>query len=1074
MYTINNSGIINPKKNIFIKGKGLNFISFPKIHILQNQQTISNNFKDIKSLKKYNQNSRKNKNNSANLINRYNRKILSFQSRFGDNIFNLINKNKNNTRNIISNHNMSILENLNNMANYKYLAQIWDEFDISESYINLFNILLNRLSEKEKEEICIKEFKELSELKNNIISIIKEIDLRKSSLKKLFKLNNISNEDSVSESNDKIINEISEQIGNLRLHSVNICFKMKKIKNKIYEGYLYGKFDLDTIAKKFGFDKDYLIKMKEEMNFFKDGKIKLYFNIGSNPDPFLTKASDNLHNSNKNNTSFFLVPISREMSESIKQCNYFIYQELIYFQSNNNRINNFLSYRGENITKNTFYEQLNNHSLFEEENNRKIDEDSNKYQENIINNQENNYEFNSGKRSSERIEILERKNLKRKNESNIFKENQINLNEIIGEKIINKNNLNKQKRSSKTSDRKSEKLSESQISKISYQMSNETKRGKILNTYSNKNFEVFIYEGYIHYFEEKFYFEYFKQIPEQQIKMFNLRDKITTHMDNGISPFLLLVKEENFNNNIYNNQIQENEQIYGCCLFNYIQHRHKLKIKINHISAIADYNYPDYIDNLKLLYSTIINYIINEFPFNQIIIEFSKKNLNKELYTIFKELNFLEKTESIKKNKIKSKKGESSSNNEKIKLYYLVYKNKNDLDDFAIKSFSSFHGNNLFNFLNLILLCNSDKEVDTNIYQNVEISPKDINEINNLKYKNSEIFVNMTAINSLFQSDKKTNISELYQRITSLDKLMKIFLINKIDKNEIPLSIAQNIFKILGFILDNIINSILINSSKLINNYNYFTADSFLDSNSGFYYNFMKPALIYELSDESIEINCYIIVKESFAVAFIKFEDNMIYEEILNKKNIYKQVKDIFEDLINNKNIKILKDKMIWIPCFHSYKHLKCLINNSYFTVHEYIQVTNKIIKTNKRKRKEKPYEFLFKNNTKSFLIEPEVTNDIIINNNFIIAIINKAEYFNKYNNNKNHTSIENKERIASGNESKNKGDIANNNQEKKELISENKENKQENKEENKKSNSEEFPNIIFLNYIRKSDFLKT
>ena len=45
------------------------------------------------------------------------------------------------------------------------------------------------------------------------------------------------------------------------LHSVNICFMMKKIKNKIYEGYLYGKFDLVTIEKRFGFDKDYLIKM---------------------------------------------------------------------------------------------------------------------------------------------------------------------------------------------------------------------------------------------------------------------------------------------------------------------------------------------------------------------------------------------------------------------------------------------------------------------------------------------------------------------------------------------------------------------------------------------------------------------------------------------------------------------------------------------------------------------------------------------------------------------------------------------------------------------------------------------
>ena len=108
------------------------------------------------------------------------------------------------------------------------------------------------------------------ELKNNINSLIKEKKKKKKSLEDLFKLNNLLKGDENSEENainEQIIKEISEQIINLRMHSVNICFKMKKIKNKIYEGYIYGKFDLDDISKIFGFDKDYLIKMKEEMNF---------------------------------------------------------------------------------------------------------------------------------------------------------------------------------------------------------------------------------------------------------------------------------------------------------------------------------------------------------------------------------------------------------------------------------------------------------------------------------------------------------------------------------------------------------------------------------------------------------------------------------------------------------------------------------------------------------------------------------------------------------------------------------------------------------------------------------------
>ena len=540
------------------------------------------------------------------------------------------------------------------------------------------------------------------------------------------------------------------------------------------------------------------------------------------------------------------------------------------------------------------------------------------------------------------------------------------------------------------------------------------------------------------------------------------------NMIGAISPFLLLVKEENYNINIFNKQVKEKENIYGCCVFNYIKQNHKLKIKISHISALVDYNYSDYKDNLKIIYENIINYIINEFFFDLIFIEFSKSNLNEEIYNIFKEMDFCEKTVSISKNQIKSNGGEDSSNNGQIKLNYLVYKNKNELDDSNKSSISDFYGNNLFYFFNSILLCNTDKEFDINNYNGIDIIPKDIKEINNLKYRDSEIYINITAINSLFQSSKSQNISKLYHRITSLDKLMKIFLLNKIDKNEIPLSAAENRFNIIGFVLDKIINSILINSSKLINNYNFFSSDSFLDETTGIYYNFMKPFLLYELSDESIQINCYIIVNGSFAVIFIKFDDNMIYEEILNTKNLYNQVNDIFKDLISNNKINILKNKMIWIPCFHSYRHLKCLINNSFFTVHEYIQISNKIINTQQRKKKEKAYELLFNNNLNSFLIEPQINNDIIIDNNFIIGIINNAEFFNKINNNKNDISTSNKNRITSAFSSENKRDISDLNQEKKDLIIEN----SKNIKEINKINFEEFPNIIFLNYIRKSDFI--
>ena len=1063
MFPLNKSNIQKPKKNFFIKRKDLNFIGFPKIHFpfLQKKQLYSNTIKETKIIKKYRSNLSLMKNNSSCNLN-INEKLFKIKSGPGNNIYNLIQKNKKTAENVLPEKNINNLECLNNISNYNSLLLIWDDFSVSEQYKNFFNLILNKLREEEREDICFKEYKELSELKNNILSLIKEIQFRKESLEKLFQLNNLLSKDLITEidvPNKTIMKEISEQIANLRLHSVNICFKMKKIKNKIYEGHIYGKYDFDAISKKFGFDKDYLIKMKEEMNFLKRGKINLNFNIGRNPDPFLINSSENLIKPN-NDKSFYFVPISKELEESIKQCNYFIYQELIYYQTNSNQINSLINTKEENVTKNYQFKEIFNESMYEKyyKNNNNIG--NIKYNEDQINNQDNNNKVKIRKYSS-LSDRLKRVNKREKDESALFEEKRINMNDIINEKNNNKNNLNEQKSNKNNSDKKLDKLSDSQISKISNLTSNATKIGK-LNTYSNKKLKLVIYEVYIHYFEENYFHDYHKLIPKQEIKMFNLQKHLSTNIINGIAPFIILIKEENNNNKKSN----EKENIFGCCAFNYIFKNNKLKIKISHISAIVDFDYIEYKENMKIIYQNLLNFIINGFYFNEIFIEFFKKDLNEEILTIFKEFGFVEKTLSIIKNQIKINGGEESLENGQIKLNYLVYKNQNELNDVVKNSLLSFYGNNIINFFNSILLCNADEELNNN---GSDIIEKEIQHENNLKYKNSEIFINLSAIENLFQFNTENNITKLYKRISSLDELMKIFLSYKIDKSEIPLSAAENRFNIVGFILDKIINNILINSPKLINNYSFFTSDSFLDENSGIYYNFMKSNSIYELSDENLQISFYFIVNDSYGIFFIKFENQMIENEHLNKQNLYTQINGIMKELILKNKFLILKNKIIWVPCFLSYKHLKCLINNTFFTVHEYIQVSNKIINTYERKKNEKIYELLFQNNLNSFLIEPQINNDIIIDNNFIIGIINNAEFFNKINNNKTEIANINKERIFSAFSSVNKGDKTNYKGNNKDTILQNK----DNKKMLNNINCEEFPNILFLNYIKKSDFIQ-
>ena len=1044
------------KKNILIKNdRNRNELIYPRIvspNILQKYIKM-NNYRNTNTIniKKFNFSKIPNygiKNNN-----------LRHKSNPGNNhIYYLNNKNKFSPKKIIHPIKDSESQDLYNIQNYTSLIKLWNDFNIINSYKELFNMILNQLNDEDKEDLCFKEIKELTELKNNIYSLLKEIQFRKKVLKELYYLNKLgetfksqeNNDSSTSEAN---IKNISDQIEKLRKYTINICFIMKKIKSIIYEGYHHGKYDLNIISQNFGFDKNYLVKMKEEMSFLKEGYIKYYFNIGD-LNPFLLKASEKINNYNGEH-NIHIVPISNEIKEKIKQCNYYIYQELIYYQ--NSKINNFSNRAISPCKINNNQYDINN------------DDDNINNFLNMENNDIDNYnqinknnEFNEQKNNNN-IELNEKSN---HDESILFGEKGINIKDIVSETSIkdkdnnkdnnynNSNNANKVNNISKTNsknifDRNTEKFSLSNYSKKSYIDSS-----KSYSKYSQKNFKVSIYNNYINYFIENDYNEYYKQIPQQEVLMFNLQNNLLSSMLNGIAPFILIV-QENFNKNNDDNKI---EKIFGICAFNYIYQNNKLILKINHISALVDFNESDYIKNLQIIYGTIINYIKTEFYFDEIFIEFSKNKKNEEIYDIFVDnFNFLPKTFSIKRNQNESNGGEQVSNSENNQIHFLIYRNKIQINDTIKKSITSLFGNNLFHFFNSILLTNADKISNLDNFMGNNFlsnkSFKELTHIDDLKYSNSDLYINIVAINNIFKS-KDNSISNIYHRITSLDQLIKVFLQNKINNEEIPLSAAENRFDILCCVMNKIINETLNNSPKLINNYNIYNSKSFLDEKTGIFYNFMKPEKIYTLYSEENSMTFYIISNNLFAIFFIQFNNNKIKKYLL-EKNLYIKINEIYKDLISSNIIDILENKFIWIPCFNIYKHLKCLINNSTFTVHEYICISNTIINSNKKKKKDKKNDLLFNNNLKSFLIEPQINNDIILDNDFIIGIINNASFFSKTSKNKNENQyINDKEKIGISNSSIKSG---------------------EESEKNKKSkndiNSTDFPHIAFLNYISKKDF---
>ena len=455
-----------------------------------------------------------------------------------------------------------------------------------------------------------------------------------------------------------------------------------------------------------------------------------------------------------------------------------------------------------------------------------------------------------------------------------------------------------------------------------------------------------------------------------------------------------------------------------------------------------------------------------------------KNKKNDEIYNIFiNKFGFVEKAINIIKNQNESNGGDEISNNDNNKLNFLVYKNKLKINEVIKDSITSFLGKNLFHFFDSILLSNKDKISNlNNITGNNLMKSKSsgtMSDLNDLKYSDSDLFINIVAINNLFQSKNNKKISNTYQSINSLEKLIKIFLQNNINNDEIPLSVAENRFDIMSFIFNKIINDITKNSSKLINNYNIYNSNSFLDEKTGISYNFMKAEKIYVLYDEKNGINFYIIANNSYAVFFIQFNNDEIKKYIF-KQNIYLQINEIYKELITNKLIEELDNKIIWIPCFNVYRHFKCLINKSYFTVHEYILISNKNINSNIKRKKElnKPYGLLFNKNLNSFLIEPQINNDIFIDNDFILGIINNASFFSKLMNNKNEVSsiIKDKEKEIPANYSiKSEDEKEKNNENNKK--SENSK-KIKNQKINNDINNSDFPNIVFLNYISKNDFI--
>lgn len=408
--------IIYPKKFSTIDKKYESNYLAKKIMIEKNQKKL---------LKKMNLNSNsKNKNQSKEemllnkqdeiiKINFSNNKIKTLSERSND-----IN---NEQSNLISLNSNKLRKNFFEDIKIKNIIHLWNELEILKSYRKYFFFIYKEINdENEHQNLYENEINELIELKNDLKNLAYNVELRIGIVQKLSELNSEINIDN---KNKYIINEMAKEIEKLTEITVNIVLYMKKIKTLINTVSNLGKYNIDLLAKKFNFDKNYIIKMKSETMFLREGYAQNYFNFKSDESPFFVNSDEN------NNKQVKRLSLNKNVLNSIKECNYYIYKELIAYQ--NEKANKKLLRCISPLRKNNSVYNYSNINFY---NNKMFNEDKR-----IKNDNDNDY-----KKEKEKIIIngngFEKINDGQSNKYQNHRNSQSNINNVNNNKLFNLNN----------------------------------------------------------------------------------------------------------------------------------------------------------------------------------------------------------------------------------------------------------------------------------------------------------------------------------------------------------------------------------------------------------------------------------------------------------------------------------------------------------------------------------------------------------------------------------------------------------------------------------------------------------
>ena len=156
----------------------------------------------------------------------------------------------------------------------------------------------------------------MSQFKNEIIKTLKLIEKREEEIKNIKILNkkysnlniylnfenesdarNMLNNKDIMMNKNELESEIYKCLMSLRFKGINVVSQIRKIKMKYSYLINIGKIDMNYLKDKYGYDKNYLIKLINDLDFLRDSHLKnLYHFSEKGQDPFLISLSSKMKN----------------------------------------------------------------------------------------------------------------------------------------------------------------------------------------------------------------------------------------------------------------------------------------------------------------------------------------------------------------------------------------------------------------------------------------------------------------------------------------------------------------------------------------------------------------------------------------------------------------------------------------------------------------------------------------------------------------------------------------------------------------------------------------------------------